>query len=190
VQSVVRIAALAPARRSPDYIPLRIATTILGGSFYSRLNRNIREEKGYSYSPYGLAQLQRRAGAFFVEAAARNEVTGATILELLYELDRMRVGSVTDEELTSAKRYTIGSTEVELETQSGLAHRIATIYTYDLPHNFLETFRGNVDGVTSDVVRKTAAKYFDTYRAAIVVVGDWSQVKEQVEPFGDVTVVK
>jgi len=190
VQSTIRIAAIAPPRKSADYIPLRIASTILGGSFYSRLNRNIREAKGYSYSPYSTAELQRRAGAFFVEAAVRNEVTGATILELLYELDRMRVDAVTDEELTSAKRYTIGSTQVELETQAGLANRIATIYTYDLPHDFLETFRGHVEAITADVVRKTAAKYFDTYRGAIVVVGDWSKVKEQVEPFGDVTVVK
>lgn len=190
VQSTVRVASIAPPRKGGEYIPLRIASTILGGSFYSRLNRNIREAKGYSYSPYSLAQLQRRAGAVFAEAAVRNEVTGATILEMLYELDRMRIEPVTDEELTSAKRYTIGSTEVELETQGGLANRINTIYTYDLPHDFLETFRPKVDAITAADVRKVAAKYFDTYRAAIVIVGDWSKVKEQVEPFGDVTVLK
>jgi zinc protease len=190
VQSIVRVAAIAPPRKSADYLPLRVATTILGGSFYSRLNRTIREAKGYSYSPYSIAQLQRRAGSFFAEAAARNEVTGATILELLYEIDRMRIDVVTDEELTSAKRFTIGSTEVELETQAGLANRIATIYKYDLPHDFLETFRTKVEAITAADIRKTAAKYFDTYRAAIVVVGDWSKVKEQVEPFGDVTVLK
>jgi zinc protease len=190
VQSIIRIATLAPPRKSADYIPLRVASTILGGAFYSRLNRNIREAKGYSYSPYSAAQLQRRAGAFFAESAVRNEVTGSTILEMLYELDRMRIEVVTDEELTSAKRYTIGSTEVELETQAGLANRIATIYTYDLPRDFLATFRGRVDALTAADIRKAAAKYFDTYRAAIVIVGDWSKVKEQVEPFGDVTLIK
>jgi zinc protease len=190
VQSTILIGALAPPRKSDDYIALRTASTILGGAFYSRLTRNIRESKGYTYSPYSLADLRRMAGSFVAEAAVRNEVTGATILEMLYELDRMRVLPVTDEELASAKTYSVGTMELEIETQAGLAGRIATIYKYDLHHDFLQTFRDKMQKLTAADIERAAAKYFDTYRGAVVVVGDHSKVGGQVIPFGDVTVIK
>src|SRR5207253_2502991 len=99
VQSTILVGAAAPPRKSADYIPLRTANMIFGGSFYSRITRNIREDKGYTYSPFSVADLRRRAGAFYTGASVRNEVTGPTILEMLYELDRMRVLPVTKEEL-------------------------------------------------------------------------------------------
>jgi predicted Zn-dependent peptidase len=190
VQSTIVIGALAPARKSSDYLALRTASIILGGAFYSRLTRNIREAKGYTYSPSSIADLRRLAGTFTADASVRNEVTGPTILEMLYELDRMRVSPVTDEELASAKRYSVGSMELELETQAGMAQRIATIYLYDLPRDFLQSFRERIEKLTPADIERAAAKYFDTYRGAIVVVGDHSQVRDQVTPFGDVTVVK
>jgi predicted Zn-dependent peptidase len=190
VQSTILIGALAPPRKSPDYIPLRTANVILGGAFYSRLVRNIREDKGYTYTPFSSADLRRRGGAFYAGASVRNEVTGPTILETLYELDRMRVQPVTKEELDSAKTYSIGTLSVELESQLGLANRINTIYTYQLPYNFLQTFTDKVDALTPAEIQKSAARYFDTYRGAIVIVGDYAQVKDQVAPFGDVTLVK
>ncbi len=190
VQSTIVVGALGPPRSSADYLALRTASIITGGAFYSRLTRNIRESKGYSYSPYSSADLRRVAGTFTAEASVRNEVTGATILELLYELDRMRVAPVTDEELASAKTLSIGLMQVELETQVGLAGRIATIYTYGLKRDFLQTFRDQINKLTAADIQRAAAKYYDTYRGVIVVVGDYAQVKDQVAPFGDVTVVK
>ncbi len=190
VQSTIVIGALAPPRKSADYLALRTASIILGGAFYSRLTRNIREQKGYTYSPFSSADMRRLAGSFSAEASVRNEVTGPTILEILYELDRMRIAPVSDEELASAKTYSVGTMELELETQAGLAQRIATIYLYDLPHDFLQTFRDRINKLTAADIQRAAAKYFDTYRGAIVVVGDYGQVKDQVAPFGDVTVVK
>jgi predicted Zn-dependent peptidase len=190
VQSTIVIGALAPPRKSDDYLALRTASTIFGGAFYSRLTRNIREAKGYTYSPSSTADLRRIAGAFYTEASVRNEVTGPTILEMLYELDRMRVSAVTDEELSSAKTYSVGTMELEIETQAGLAQRIATIYKYDLKHDFLQTFRDRIGKLTAADIERASAKYFDTYRGAIVIVGDHSQVRDQVAPFGDVTVIK
>ena len=163
---------------------------IYGGAFYSRITKNIREDKGYTYSPFSTADLRRRAGAFYAGAAVRNEVTGPTILEMLYELDRMRVLPVTKEELDSAKTYSIGGLSLEIESQAGLANRINTIYTYELSHNFLETFQERVNALGPADIQKMAAKYFDTYRSAVVIVGDYAQVKDQVAPFGDVTLIK
>ena len=190
VQSTILIGAPAPPRRSADYIPLRTTNMIYGGAFYSRLTRNIRESKGYTYSPFSSADLRRAAGAFTAGASVRNEVTGPTILEMLYELDRMRVEPVTTEELQSAKTYSIGGMELELESQSSLANRISTIYIDELSRDFLQTFRDKVAALTPAEVQQSAAKYFDTYRSAIVVVGDYKQIKDQIAPFGDVKLVK
>jgi len=190
VQSTIFFGALAPARKSPDYVALRTADTIFGGAFYSRLTRNIREAKGYTYSPNSTAFLRRYAGDMTVSAAVRNEVTGPTILEILYELDRMRVEPVTQEELDSAKTYSNGTMALELESQAGFASRIRTLYVYDLPHDFLTTFSDKINKLTPADIQQTAAKYFDTYRGAIVVVGDYKAVKSQVAPFGDVVLVK
>jgi len=190
VQSTILIGAPAPPRRSADYIPLRTTNMIYGGAFYSRLTRNIRESKGYTYSPFSTADLRRAAGLFEAGASVRNEVTGPTILEMLYELDRMRVEPVTAEELESAKTYSIGGMELELESQASLAGRISTIYITDLARDFLQTFRRKVAALTPAEVQKSAARYFDTYRSAIVIVGDYKQIKDQIAPFGDVRVVK
>ncbi|HWS70725.1 MAG TPA: pitrilysin family protein, partial [Thermoanaerobaculia bacterium] len=190
VQSTIYVGAVAGPRKSADYLPLRTANLIYSGTFYSRLTRNIREAKGYTYSPFSSADMRRRSGLFYAGASVRNEVTGPTILEILYELDRMRVEPVTDEELAAAKAFSVGSMELEIETQLGLAQRINTIYLFGLPHDFLQTFRTKIDALTAADIRQASAKYFDTYRGAIVVVGDYSQVKDQVAPFGDVTLVK
>jgi predicted Zn-dependent peptidase len=190
VQSTIFFGALAPARKSPDYVALRTADTIYGGAFYSRLTRNIREAKGYTYSPNSTAFLRRYAGDLTVSAAVRNEVTGPTILEILYELDRMRVEPVTQEELDSAKTFSNGTMALELESQAGFASRIRTLYVYDLPHDFLTTFSEKINKLTPADIQQAAAKYFDTYHGAIVVVGDYKAVKSQVAPFGDVVLVK
>jgi predicted Zn-dependent peptidase len=109
------------------------------------------------------------------------------LLEIFYELDRMRVLPVTDEELSAAKEFSTGNFSVELASQLGLAGRISTIYTYDLDRNFISDFRPKIEALTPADIQKAAAKYFDTYRAAVVIVGDWEKVKDQVTPFGEVT---
>jgi zinc protease len=187
IQSTIFIGNPSIARKHADYFAIRTADTIFGGSFYSRLTRNIRETKGYTYSPFSSSSTQAKTGYHITGAAVRNEVTGPTLLEIFYELDRMRVLPVTDEELNAAKEYSTGNFSVELASQIGLAGRINTVYTYNLDKNFINDFRPKVEGLTTADIQKAAAKYFDTYRAAIVIVGDWEKVKDQVIPFGDVT---
>lgn len=187
VQSEIYIGNISIPRKNPDYFAIRTANTIFGGSFYSRLTRNIREEKGYTYSPFSSSNTIAKAGFFMTGAAVRNEVTGPTMLEMFYELDRMRVLPVTDEELKAAKIYSTGNFSVELASQAGLTGRIASIYMYDLPHDFIENFRPKIEALTPADIQRAAARYFDTYHAAVVVVGDYEKVKDQVAPFGDIT---
>jgi zinc protease len=188
IQSAIYIGNVSIPRKDKDYFAIRTANTIYGGSFYSRLTRNIRETKGYTYSPFSSSNTQAKTGSFLAGAFVRNEVTGPTLLEIFYELDRMRVLPVTDEELSAAKEFSTGNFSVELASQQGLAGRINTVYTYDLDKNFINDFRPKVEGLTTADIQRVAAKYFDTYRAAIVIVGDWDKVKDQVIPFGDVTI--
>jgi zinc protease len=188
VQSAIYIGNVSIPRKDKDYFAIRTATTIFGGSFYSRLTRNIRESKGYTYAPFSASNTQAKSGSMLTGAFVRNEVTGPTLLEIFYELDRMRVLPVTDEELKAAKEYSTGNFSVELASQQGLAGRINSVYTYDLDKNFIDDFRPKIEALTAADIQKAAAKYYDTYRSAIVIVGDWDKVKDQVVPFGDVTI--
>ena len=187
IQSAIYVGNVSIPRKDKDYFAIRTASTIYGGSFYSRLTKNIRETRGYTYSPFSSSNTLAKSGAFVAGAFVRNEVTGPTLLEIFYELDRMRVLPVTDEELNAAKEFSTGNFSVELASQFGLAGRINTLYTYDLDKNFINDFRPKIEGLTTADIQRVAAKYFDTYRAAIVIVGDWEKVKDQVTPFGDVT---
>jgi zinc protease len=188
IQSAIYIGNVSIPRKDKDYFALRTADTIYGSSFYSRLTRNIRESKGYTYSPFSSSNTRLKTGAFLAGAFVRNEVTGPTLLEIFYELDRMRVLPVTDEELNAAKEFSTGNFSVELASQFGLAGRINTIYTYDLDKSFINDFRPKIEALTAADIQRAAARYFDTYHAAIVIVGDWDKVKDQVTPFGDVTI--
>jgi predicted Zn-dependent peptidase len=187
IQSAIYIGNASIPRKDKDYFAIRTADTIYGSSFYSRLTRNIRESKGYTYSPFSFSNTRAKTGSFVAGAFVRNEVTGPTLLEMFYELDRMRVLPVTDEELSAAKEYSTGNFSVELASQFGLASRINSVYTFDLDKSFISDFRPKIQALTTADIQKAAAKYFDTYRAAIVIVGDWDKVKDQVTPFGEVT---
>jgi len=187
IQSAIYIGNVSIPRKDKDYFAIRTADTIFGGSFYSRLTRNIRESKGYTYSPFSSSNTRAKTGTFFAGAFVRNEVTGPTLLEIFYELDRMRVLPVTDEELSAAKEFSTGNFSGELANQISLAGRINTVYIYDLDKNFINDFRPKIEALTAADIQKAAAKYFDTYRAAVVIVGDWEKVKDQVTPFGEVT---
>ena len=188
IQSSILIGNISIPRKDKDYFAIRTANIIFGGSFYSRLTINIREGKGYTYSPFSSANTQAIAGSFVAGASVRNEVTGPTLLEMFYELDRMRVLPVSDEELNAAKEFSTGNFSVELASQVGLAARINSVYTYNLDKSFIDDFRPKITALTPADIQRVAAKYFDTYRAAVVIVGDWDKVKDQVTPFGDVTI--
>jgi predicted Zn-dependent peptidase len=112
IQSAIYVGNVSIPRKDKDYFAIRTASTIYGGSFYSRLTKNIRETKGYTYSPFSSANTLAKSGSFVAGAFVRNEVTGPTLLEIFYELDRMRVLPVTDEELNAAKEYTTGNFSV------------------------------------------------------------------------------
>lgn len=188
VQAQVLVGNLAITRKHPDWLRLALANSIYGGAFNSRLVVNIREQKGYTYSPRSTVHALREHGFFSVHAAVRNEVTAASLTEIFYELDRIRALPVGEEELADARNYMSGVFSLGLGTQDGLAGQLATVYLNELPEDYLEKYRDRVRALTAGDVLAAARKYFDSANAQIVVVGDPAHVGEQAALFGAVEV--
>ena len=178
----------AITRRHPDWTRLAVGNAIYGGAFHSRLVANIREQKGYTYSPGSQTHSLRRHGWFASQAAVRNEVVAATLTEIFYEMDRMRALPVGAEELDEIQNYLTGVFSLGVATQNGLRGQLATVYLHELPEDYLETYRERVRAVTVEQVLEAARKWMDSANALIVVVGDRAEVEPQAALFGDVVV--
>jgi zinc protease len=178
---------LAITRHDPDWYRSVLANSIYGGAFHSRLVVNIREQKGYTYSPRSGINALRQYGYFSAHAAVRNDVVAATLTEVFYEMDRMRSLPVTPEELESARSYLTGVFSLGVATQQGLLTQLSTVYLERLPENYLETYRERIRALTAEDVMGAARRHFDSANAQIVVVGDRDQIAEQAALFGNVT---
>ena len=188
VQTQIALGNLAITREHPDWLRLTLANAIYGGAFHSRLVANIREQKGYTYSPRSGITALRRHGFFSVHAAVRNEVVAATLSEIFYELDRIRALPVRSDELSDAQAYLSGVFSLGIATLDGLAGQLATLYLYELPEDYLETYRERVRAFTLEDVLSAARSHFDSANAQIVLAGDADQIEAQARLFGDVQV--
>ncbi len=187
VQTQVLVGNLALTRRDPDWYRTVLANSIYGGAFHSRLVMNIREQKGYTYSPRSSLNALREHGYFSVSAAVRNDVAAATLTEIFYEMDRMRSLPVSAEELESARNYLAGVFSLGVATQDGLVGQLSVVYLDRLPEDYLETYRQRISALSAEDVLVAARRHFDSANAQIVMVGDRAQVGEQAALFGEVT---
>jgi zinc protease len=187
VQTQVLVGNLSITRRDPDWYRTVLANSIYGGAFHSRLVMNIREQKGYTYSPRSGITALHQHGFFTVHAAVRNEVAAATLTEIFYEMDRMRSLPVTPEELESAQSYLTGVFSLGVATQDGILGQFSTVYLDRLPEDYLETYREKIRALTADDILLAARRHFDSANAQIVLVGDRDQIADQAALFGPVT---
>ncbi len=182
-QSEIRIGRLTTDRGSEDYFDLTVLNTVLGGSFTSRLNMKLREEKGFTYGARSSFALRRRVGPFVAGAAVHTAVTDAAVTEFLSEIRRIVHEPVDVDELERAKNYVALRLPQGFETAADLSARISELVLYDLP---LDYFNGYVDavlGVDAAAVQAAARKYLDG-GLAIVVVGDREAVEEPLRALG------
>jgi zinc protease len=184
-QSNIVIANLAIARTHPDYYSALLMHTVLGANASSRLFMNLREEKGYTYGAYTNLDARRDAGSFRATAEVRTPVTGDSLKEFFYEFDRIREEDVSEKELRDAKSYLTGIFPIRLEALDGLIDQLVQIRMFDLPADYLETYRDRVQAVTRDEVRRAAREYVTPERAAIVIVGDAAALGDQIKPYAD-----
>jgi zinc protease len=187
VQTQIVLGNMAITRRDPDWFRVLLANAIYGGAFHSRLVINIREQKGYTYSPRSGVNSLREYGYFTVSAAVRNEVVGASLTEIFYELDKIRSLPVTNEELESARAYLSGVFSLGVATQDGVLGQLSSVYLDRMPDDYLETYRERIHLLTAADVLAAARRHFDSANAQIIVVGDRDQIAEQATLFGPVT---
>ncbi len=188
VQAQVLAGCHAITRKHPDWIKLGLTNSLYGGAFNSRLVMNIREDKGYTYSPRSGVTPMRQYGYFSVSAAVRNDVVAASLTESFYELDKLRALPVPEPELADARNYVSGVFSLGLATQDGLLSQLATVALNDLPDDYLETYREKVRALAPDDLLATARKYLDSANMQIVVVGDRTVIEPQAALFGDLDV--
>jgi zinc protease len=184
-QSNIVIANLGITRTSPDYFPMLVMHTVLGANASSRLFMNLREDKGYTYGAYSSLDARRTAGTFRATAEVRTPVTGDSLREFFYELDRIRSEPVSEKEIADAKSYLTGVFPIRLETQEGLIDQLVQIKMFGLPDDYLEIYRNRIQAVTIEQIQQVAAKYIKPDKAAIVIVGDGSQLKDQITPYAE-----
>jgi len=189
IQSSISIGNLAPKRSDPRWFELTLANTVFGGAFNSRIVRNIREEKGYTYSPGSAMTGFADAGFYRFNADVRNEVTGPTITEVFKEIDLMRARGSEGAELQGAKAYLRGLFPIQTATQGGLATLLNNMYVFGLPKDYPETYREKIAAVTSEQVKKASETLFGSENSLIAIVGDWSKVKDQLGAFKEITFV-
>ncbi len=182
-QSNIVLANLAFDRANPDYFPTLVLNQILGASGSSRLFMNLREAKGYTYGAYSRFDPKRQAGDFEATAEVRTAVTGDSLKEFFYELNRIRDEKVSDKELKDAKNFLTGVFPIRAETQEGLTNLIVSQQLYNLPADYLQTYRAKVNAVTLDDVEGAAKKYISPDKLAIVIVGDAGEVLPQVKSY-------
>jgi predicted Zn-dependent peptidase len=184
VQTNILVGALGPTRDDPDYASTQVANAIYGGMFGSRLTLNIREDKGYTYSPWSALAPRHQAAILQTSAAVRNEVTGASLNEINYELNRMATTAAEPEEVSQAQRYLTGTRALELQSQGTVASELARLWVFGLPPEELGTESARIQKVTAKDVAQVGAKYFPASRQTIVTVGEKKVIEEQLAPFG------
>jgi zinc protease len=188
VQTQILAGCHAINRKHADWIKIGLTNSLYGGAFNSRLVMNIREDKGYTYSPRSAVHALRQYGYFSVSAAVRNDVVAASLSEMFYELDKLRSLPVPEGELADARNYLSGVFSMSLATQDGLLSQLATVALNDLPDDYLETYREKVRALNPADLLGTARKYLDSANMQIVVVGDRTQIEDQAKLFGDLEV--
>ena len=176
-QSSVRIGAVGVPRSTEDYFALRVMNTILGEAFTSRLNANLREQKGYTYGAGSRFSMRRSAGPFTALAEVVAEKTDSSVIEFLRELRGIR-DTVPSDELAKAKRYLQLRLPGQFETTTGIAAQLVPLVLYGLPLDYYNSFVQQIERITQADVQRVARRYLDPSKMAVVIVGD----RKSVEP--------
>lgn len=188
VQSELRVGHVGVPRSNPDYFPLIVMNTILGGAFTSRLNMNLREKQGFTYGVSSGFSMRRQAGPFVISTAVQTEVTAAAVTEILREVESIREAPVGSGELEDARNYIAGVFPLRLETTDGVASRLAEMAVHDLPADYFDGYRERVLAVRTEEVHRVARQYIRPDELCVVVVGDAKSIRAPLEELGIGTV--
>jgi zinc protease len=184
VQSELRVGHLGIDRFDRRYFPALVMAALLGGVFGSRLNLRLREELGYTYGARASFDPRRAAGPLTASAAVQTEVTTDAIRELLGQLERIREAAPEPDELAEVRDFLVGVFPLRFETTVGIAGAIEPLSVYDLPEDWWQTYRDRLEAVSTDEVLAVARELVRPDEALILLTGDASRVRGEIEAAG------
>lgn len=189
-QSQIRMGTIGVARSTPDYHALDVLNTLLGGSFTSRLNMNLREEHGYSYGAGSRFDMRANPGPFFAAAGVQTDKTVESLTEFFKEVDGMRA-PVPDEELTRGRNLEALSFPGNFETTGDMAGQLADLVIYNLPDTFFNEYVPKIQAVTTADLQRVANRFLQSNAFVVVVAGDLAKIEKPIRDanFGVVTVL-
>ena len=190
-QSVIQVGGPGADRLGPDYAAITVMNTILGASFSSRLNTNLRETKGYTYGISSRFTWSPLPGPFSVASSVRTNVTDSSLVEIFKELRSIRDAPVDAKELERAKAYVALAVPGRFETNASIAGQLVDLDSYGLPLSSVNDFVARVNAVTAADVQRVAQRYIPADKATLVVVGDLAKVRAGIEALklGTITVL-
>ncbi len=169
------------ARSTPDYAPVEVMNTDLGGLFSSRINMNLREAHGYTYGAGSFFRYHRAPGPFIVYSDVRTDVTAPATSEVFNELRRMRDTQLTPAELILSKDSIARSLPGRFERGTEAAASFAELFTYDLPLDYFSTLPNRINAVTVEQAQAMAQKYIQPEKMIVLAVGDRAKIEEDMK---------
>jgi zinc protease len=178
-QSSFRIGSIGVPRSTADFFPLQVLNTILGGSFTSRLNQNLRENKGYTYGARSGFSMRRVAGPFTASAEIVSAKTDSALIEFMKELRNVR-DTIPTTELEKAKKYLQLQLPSQFETPGDIAQNLVPVALYGLPLDYFNGYAQRIEAVTQADLKRAAQQYVTPDKVAIVIVGDRKTIEQGI----------
>ena len=191
VQSELRLGHVGVPRSVPEHEELVILNAVLGGSFVSRLNMNLRERNGFTYGVRSGFAFRRGGGPFSISTAVGTDQTVAAVRETVFELETLLNDGPTEDEVATARDYLAGVFPLRLESTAQVAGRVAELVIHDLPDDTLATYRDRIRGVTREAAWEAGRRHIRPGELTLVVVGDADAIRTPLEAldFGPLEVV-
>jgi predicted Zn-dependent peptidase len=184
VQSTIYMGNPVIAPTDPDYVPLLVTNALLGGYFSSRVTSNLREEKGYAYSPFSTINSRLGTSYFAEMADVSTAVTGPSLKEIVFEIDRLQSMPPSAAELKAVQNYLSGTFVLQNSLRAGIIAQLAFLDLHGLGEDYLRRFVQRVNALTPADIQKMARQHLRDHNMTIVVVGDRAAIAKQVEPYG------
>lgn len=177
-------------RNNEDYIKVSFLNTLLGGSFTSRINRNLREVNGLTYGARTSFNARMFSGDFTIETEINTDKTGFAIQQIINELNDIRENFVSDEEMENAKNYIIGNYPLQLETSNAVSGKLMTLELYGIEKDYFNTYISKINSISKEDVRETAVKYLHPDKLKYVAAGNVKKLSKQLEKFGKIQTIE
>lgn len=188
-QTSLRIGFRTANRGDEDFIPMQFLNTIFGGSFISRLNHNLREEKGYTYGIQSSIDARKYSSVLTVSSHVGSEVADSAVSEILREIERLRTEPVTDDEIETTRSYMIGSFALRTETPTQVVSMLSTLELYGLPKDYHTRYLAELAAMTKERLYEVQQRRFSTDGLVIAASGNVEHLQQKLRNFGAVSVV-